>query len=101
MNRTLVYLGAGFPVHLTGPAGTGKTCLALYVAAQIGRPVVIIHGDEELGTTDIVGGNYGFRHRKVVDNFVHSVKKLGSHGRVNLGGQPADGGVQVRIHAGV
>ena len=76
VNRTLVYLGAGFPVHLTGPAGTGKTCLALYVAAQIGRPVVIVHGDEELGTSALVGGNYGMRHKKVVDNFVHSVKKL-------------------------
>ncbi|MCY2931184.1 MAG: gas vesicle protein GvpN, partial [Planctomycetota bacterium] len=70
------YLGAGFPVHLTGPAGTGKTCLALYVAAQIGRPVIIMHGDEELATGDMVGGNYGVRHTKVVDNFVHSVKKL-------------------------
>ena len=76
LNRTLVYLGAGFPVHLTGPAGTGKTSLALYAAAQIGRPVVIVHGDEELGTSDLVGGNYGFRHRKVIDNFVHSVMKL-------------------------
>jgi len=76
VHRTLVYLGAGFPVHLTGPAGTGKTCLALYVAAQIGRPVIIIHGDEELGTGDMVGGNYGFRQRKVIDNFIHAVKKL-------------------------
>lgn len=76
VQRSLAYLGAGFPVHLTGPAGTGKTCLALYAAAQIGRPVVIIHGDEELGTTDMVGGRYGFRQKKVTDNFVHSVKKL-------------------------
>ena len=76
VSRTLVYLGAGYPVHLTGPAGTGKTCLALYVAAQIGRPVVIVHGDEDLNTSDMVGGNYGMRHTKVVDNFVHSVKKL-------------------------
>ena len=76
VNRALVYLGAGFPVHLTGPAGTGKSSLALYAAAQIGRPVVIVHGDEELGTGDLVGGSYGFRHRKVVDNFVHSVMKL-------------------------
>jgi len=74
--RSLTYLGAGFPVHLTGPAGTGKTCLALYIAGQIGRPVVIIHGDEELGTSDMVGGSYGWKHRKVMDNFIHSVKKL-------------------------
>jgi gas vesicle protein GvpN len=76
VQRALAYLGAGFPVHLTGPAGTGKTCLGLYVAAQIGRPVVIMHGDEQLGTKDLVGGQYGTRHRKIVDNFVHSVHKL-------------------------
>ena len=76
VDRTLAYLGAGFPVHLTGPAGTGKTCLALYAAAQIGRPVVVIHGDEELGTSDIVGGRYGLRHNKILDNFIQSVKKV-------------------------
>ncbi len=76
INRCLAYMGAGFPVHLVGPAGTGKTCLALYVAAQIGRPVVIVHGDDELGTSALVGGNYGMRHKKIVDNFVHSVRKL-------------------------
>jgi len=76
VERSLAYLGAGFPVHLTGAAGTGKTCLALYIAAQIGRPVVVVHGDEELMTSDMVGGNYGWRQRKVLDNFIHSVKKL-------------------------
>ena len=76
INRSLAYLGAGFPVHLTGPAGTGKTCLALFIAAQIGRPIIIMHGDEELGTSNMVGGNFGLQQRKVVDNFVHSVRKL-------------------------
>ena len=76
VNRSLAYVGAGFPVHLTGPAGTGKTCLALYIAGKIGRPVIIVHGDEELSTTDVVGGQYGFRQRKVKDNFIQSVKKL-------------------------
>jgi len=75
INRALTYSAAGFPVHFTGPAGTGKTCLAMYVAAQIGRPVVIIHGDEELGTSDVVGGNYGFRRKKTVDRFIELVKK--------------------------
>ena len=76
VNRSLAYIGANFPVHLTGPAGTGKTCLALYIAGQIGRPVIILHGDEELSTTDVVGGQYGFRQRRVKDNFIQAVKKL-------------------------
>ena len=74
-DRALIYAAAGLPVHFTGPAGTGKTTLALYVAGQLGRPVIIIHGDEELGTSDIVGGAYGFRRKKVVDNYIQSVLK--------------------------
>ena len=33
-----------------GPPGTGKTTLAMHVAAQLGRPVLLIHGDDEFGT---------------------------------------------------
>ena len=75
VKRALLYISAGFPVHFRGPAGTGKTTLAMYVAAQIGRPAVLIHGDEEFGTSDLVGGEYGYRVRKTVDNFIHSVLK--------------------------
>ena len=73
--RALAYISAGFPVHFRGATGTGKTTLALHVAARIGRPVVLIHGDEEFSTTDLVGGQHGYRMKKVVDNFIHSVLK--------------------------
>lgn len=73
--RALAYLQAGFPVHFRGPAGTGKTTLALHVAAQLGRPVMLITGDEEFSTSDLVGGQYGYRYRRVVDRFIHSVLK--------------------------
>ncbi|MBI4758054.1 MAG: gas vesicle protein GvpN [Chloroflexi bacterium] len=73
--RALAYLAAGFPVHFRGPAGTGKTTLALHVAAQLGRPVMLIAGDEEFATSDLIGGQYGYRYRKVVDRFIHSVLK--------------------------
>ena len=33
--RSMMYLEAGFPIHFRGPAGTGKTTLALHVAAQL------------------------------------------------------------------
>lgn len=74
--RALAYIQAGFPVHFRGASGTGKTTLALHVASKIARPVVMIHGDEEFSTSDLVGGEYGYRLRKEVDNFIHSVLKV-------------------------
>jgi nitric oxide reductase NorQ protein len=74
--RALSYIKAGFPVHLRGPSGTGKTTLAMHIASRIGRPVVIIHGDEEFTTSSLVGGEYGYRIRKVVDRFVSRVLKV-------------------------
>jgi gas vesicle protein GvpN len=73
--RALLYLNAGYPVHFSGPAGTGKTTLALHVAALRGRPVSLMHGDDEFGSSDLVGGEYGYRKSKLVDNFIHSVLK--------------------------
>lgn len=74
--RALGYVSAGFPVHFRGASGTGKTSLALHVASRIGRPMVMIHGDAELTTSDLVGGEYGYRLRRVVDRFVSRVLKV-------------------------
>jgi gas vesicle protein GvpN len=74
-NRALCYVGAGFPVHLRGPSGTGKTTLAMHLASKIERPVVMVHGDEEFSTSDLVGGEHGYRMRKVVDRFISRVLK--------------------------
>lgn len=75
VERALVYVGAGFPIHFRGEAGTGKTTLAMHVAARLGRPVVLIHGDEEFSTSDLVGAEHGYRMRRVVDRYIHSVLK--------------------------
>ena len=75
IRRAFLYLQAGYPVHFSSPAGTGKTTLAMYVAAQLGQPVILIHGDEEFGTSDLVGGEFGYRKKKLLDNFIHTVKK--------------------------
>ncbi len=74
-NRALGYLRAGFPVHFRGPAGSGKTTLACHVAAQLGRPVVFLTGDDEMTTSNLVGGQFGYQYRKVVDRFIHTVTK--------------------------
>lgn len=75
IDRGLAYLNAGFPVHFRGPAGTGKTTLAMHLAAQFGRPVMLIVGDEEFSSSDLVGGQHGYRFRRVIDRYIHSVVK--------------------------
>jgi len=75
IERALNYIQAGFPVHLRGPSGTGKTTLAMHLASKIGRPMVMIHGDEEFTTSDLIGGEHGYRARRVVDRFVSRVLK--------------------------
>lgn len=74
-DRAIRYRNAGYPVHLSGPTGCGKTTLALHIANRIGRPVVLINGDEEFHTSSLVGGQLGYRWRRVVDNYVSRVYK--------------------------
>ena len=74
-DRALSYLDVGYAIHFAGPAGTGKTTLALHVAAQLGRPVVLIHGDDEFGSSDLIGKDSGYRKYKLIDNYIHSVVK--------------------------
>lgn len=74
--RALAYLNAGYSVHFRGPAGTGKTTLALHTASLLGRPAVMITGDEEMVTSNLVGTEHGYNYRKVVDRYIHSVTKV-------------------------
>ena len=73
--RALRYVGAGYPIHLCGPTGCGKTTLALHISSKVGRPVVLINGDEEFRSSSLVGGSMGYRWHKTVDNYVSRVYK--------------------------
>lgn len=75
VDHAMAYLKADFPLHFSGPAGTGKSALAFYVACKLNQPIVIMHGDEEFGTSDLVGGQYGFKSKKLRDQYIHSVLK--------------------------
>lgn len=74
--RALNYLKVGIPIHFRGPTGTGKTTLALHVASKLGRSAVLLHGDDEYKTSDLVGGEHGYRYRYLKDNFIASVLKV-------------------------
>jgi len=73
--RSLTYLSVGYPVHIAGPAGTGKTTLAFHIAELLGRPVSLIHGNDEFGSSDLIGRDAGYHKSTLVDNYVHSVLK--------------------------
>ncbi|MDB9321814.1 gas vesicle protein GvpN [Nodularia spumigena CS-591/04] len=74
--RALLYLKSGFPVHLRGPAGTGKTTLALHIAHCIESPVMLLFGDDEFKSSDLIGSETGYTRKKLVDNYIHNVVKV-------------------------
>ncbi len=75
-DRALSYIRAGYPVHMRGPAGTGKTTMAMHIASLLGRPVVLMFGDDEFRTSDLVGASAGYSYKKLHDNFIHSVLRV-------------------------
>ena len=81
--RALRYLQSGFSLHLRGPAGTGKTTIAMHLADLLNRPIVLIFGDDDLKSSDLIGNQLGYSRKKVVDNFIHSVVKLEDEMRQN------------------
>jgi len=74
-HRIGLWLEIGYPIHLIGPTGCGKTTLALHVAERMGRPVVWINGDEYITTTDLVGGYSQVETEAIRDKYVHNVFK--------------------------
>ncbi|MBL7148091.1 MAG: gas vesicle protein GvpN [Nanoarchaeota archaeon] len=73
--RVEVWLKAGYPVHVIGPTGCGKTALALRVAEKLKRPSMWINGDEAITTNDLVGGYSKIEMMSVRDKYIHNVYK--------------------------
>jgi gas vesicle protein GvpN len=73
--RALSYLQAGYPIHFSGLAGTGKTTLAMHVARKLSQPTMLIFGDDEFGSSNLIGGEHGYRSRRVIDRFISRVLK--------------------------
>ena len=76
LDRSKAYLKAGLPVHFTGPAGTGKTTLAIKLAKIWGLPYYLIQGDDSFNRQDLIGGLFGYSQKIIEDNFIASVSKF-------------------------
>ena len=81
-SRAVAYLRAGAPVHFRGPAGAGKTTLALDVAARLGRPVSLVTGDSRMSSADLIGREVGLNARRLEDRYVQRVVKTATETRV-------------------
>lgn len=78
----VAYLTPGAPVRFRGPAGAGKTKLALNVAAHFGRPVSLVAGDSRMTSADLIGRKVGLNTRHVQDRYVQRVVKTAAESRV-------------------
>ncbi|HBE80146.1 MAG TPA: gas vesicle protein GvpN [Firmicutes bacterium] len=76
LEKAKIFVKAGLTIHLTGPAGVGKTSLALKIAKDLDSLYYFIQGDETFTRNDLVGGLYGYYQKVVEDNFIPSVSKV-------------------------
>lgn len=80
--RGVTCLSAGVPVHLCGPAGIGKTALAVRMAAELDRPMSFLTGHEGLSTADFIGQQVGHSEFVVVDRYIQSVHRKQTQSRI-------------------
>lgn len=72
-NRIKLWIKAGCPPHIVGPTGCGKTAMAMQVANELGRPMVWINGDDQMTTTDLIGGYSEMEAESLRDKYIHNV----------------------------
>jgi len=74
-SRASAYLHAGVAVRFQGPAGMGKTTLALRVANGLGRPVSFLTGHASMTPEDLIGREVGQTASRVEDKYIASVRR--------------------------
>ncbi|MGD0994106.1 MAG: gas vesicle protein GvpN [Candidatus Bathyarchaeia archaeon] len=72
-DRVKLWVKAGCSPHIVGPTGCGKTTLAMQVAKELGRPTVWINGDDQMTTTDLIGGYSEMEAESLRDKYIHNV----------------------------
>lgn len=82
-SRAIAYLRAGVAVRFQGPAGTGKTAMALRVAHALGRPVAFLTGHSQMTPDDLIGREAGFRSSRIEDKYIASVRRTETRTRAD------------------
>lgn len=75
IKRGLFYARAGVPIHFQGPAGLGKTSLAMAIAHRMERPVAVMVGNDWLDVDDMIGKEVGQTTTSVVDRYISRVRR--------------------------
>jgi gas vesicle protein GvpN len=75
-DRLKLWLKAGCHPHIVGPTGCGKTTLAMQVAKELGKPTVWINGDDQITTTDLIGGYSEMEAETLIDKYIHNVRLM-------------------------
>ncbi|ETX29350.1 AAA family ATPase [Roseivivax isoporae] len=83
LDRARRYVRAGVCVHFSGPAGLGKTSLALRLARSLGRPVAFMAGNDWLNAQDFIGRSVGQSMSTLVDRYVQTVRRTESDVRAH------------------
>jgi nitric oxide reductase NorQ protein len=74
--RALAHLEANSAVHLSGLIASGKTVIALHLAASLGRPVILMQGDARFGRAEILGREAASRRPQDTDQYIHSILRM-------------------------
>jgi gas vesicle protein GvpN len=73
IDRVMRWIDLGYPPHLIGPTGCGKTTIALAVAKRLGQPTLWLNGDDQMTTVDLIGGYSEAEAASVRDKYIHNV----------------------------
>lgn len=69
------WLSTGYPTHIVGPTASGKTTLAMAIAANLDKKIVWVNGSEAMSTEDLIGDYTKIKRESVSDRYVHNVHK--------------------------
>ena len=73
--RVKGWLSTNYPTHIIGPTASGKTTLAMAVAADLNKKIVWVNGSEAMSTEGLIGDYTKIKRETLKDKYIHNVHK--------------------------